>query len=335
MRTVTGGHPDREHGTAVSVRCAAMLDGPPQDIDVLAVFPAAVYLATRQPQAEVIAVLASDAVVHPAAFVLAAPSSAEPFIDLDRATPASIGAGRLRAGDHEMRVGRWYDPVPHLRVPGPERLAIGARALGAALGRVRRLSLTAGGPDGQGHVELQDLRIRLGLRLEELATALAEDDATGAVAAVDALLGSGPGLTPTGDDMLAGLLATLHHLRRPPGPFPLEREDRCAEEAVRAHVRVSARSRTTLLSATLLEHALDGAVAGPVARLLRVLTADADPGEPRVDGPIREAIDAVVGIGATSGRDLLAGIAVAFELAAAEGTVPAGIRSAADDEGAS
>jgi hypothetical protein len=335
MRTVAGPHPDREQGAAVSIRCAAMLDGPIQDLDVLAVFPAAVYLATRQPQAEVVALLASDAVVHPAAFVLAAPSSAEPFIALDRATPAIIGAGRLRVGGHEMRVGRWYDPVPHLRVPDPERLAIGARALGAALGRVRRLSLTAGRPDRHGHVGLQDLRVRLGLRLEELATALADDDSIGAVAAVDALLGSGPGLTPTGDDMLAGLLATLHHLRRLPRRFPLDVEGRCAEGAVRAHVRVSARSRTTLLSATLLEHALDGAVAGPVARLLRALTADAHSGEPVEAGPIPEAIDAVIGIGATSGHDLLAGIAVAFELAAAEGTVRAGVRSAVDDEGAS
>jgi len=337
MRPFAGPRPAAAHGAAVSVRCAASLGGPVQDLDVLAVFPAAVYLATRRPRAEVIALLAADAVVHPAGFVLAMPSGAGPFIDLDRASPATIGAGRLRVGHLDTRVGRWYDPVPRLRVPGPERLAVGAGQLGAARSR----SLAIGRSEGHASVELQGPgpSLRPSLRLGELATALAEDDAIGAVAAVDALLGSGPGLTPAGDDMLAGLLATRHHLRCPVGPTREDLGGGCAEDVVREHVRACARSRTTLLSASLLEHALDGAVAGPVARLLRTLMSevgpDAGPGAPRMSGPVQRAIDAVIGIGATSGQDLVDGITVAFELAAAEGTVTAGVQPTVDEEGAS
>jgi hypothetical protein len=327
MRTIAGPRRLGEQGVAVSVRCAELLEGPAQDVDVLAVFPAAVYLSTRRTRAEVFAVLAADAVVHPAAFVLAAPSTGEPFVDLDRTSVATIGEGRLRVGDHELKVGRWYDPVPHLRVPAPERLAVGARALRAACSH----SLAAVRSDDHGPVELQGLRARLRLRLEGLADALADGDARGAVAAVDALLGAGPGLTPTGDDMLAGFLATLQHLR----PTRHGMADRCAEDAVRTQVRTCARSRTTLLSATLLEHALDGAVAAPVARLLRTLTTDAPPGVLGIADPVRRAIDAVIGIGATSGQDLLDGIAIAFEHAAAEGMVRTGVRSTVEDEGAS
>jgi len=302
----------RLQGAAVSVRCAPLLDGPTQDLDVLAVMPAAVYLAARQRRAEVIALLASDAVVHPAAFVIVTPSTREPFADLRPSAPAvasaTIGAGRLRVGDLELGVGRWYDPVPRLRVPTADGLAAAARMLRAAGGRSRG--------DEQR------------LRLDELAGALADDDAAGAVVAVDALLGSGPGLTPTGDDQLAGLLATLHHLE-------VDAPQRQAEVTVRAHVRTHARTRTTLLSAALLEHALDGAVAGPVARLLRSLTADAGSDAASIVDQVTQAIDAVLGIGATSGRDLLDGITVAFELAVAARTVRSGTASAAVDEGAS
>lgn len=279
----------RAHGAAVSVRCAALLEGAVQDLDVLAVMPAAVYLATRAPRAEVIALLASDAVVHPAALVLAAPSASQPFADLGRATAVSVGAGRLRIGELEVRIGRWYDPVPRLGTVPADVLAAAATVLRAA----------GGCSEGD----------RQRRRLGELGRALAADDTDGAIGAVDALLGSGPGLTPTGDDQLAGLLATLHLLR---GGAALGR----TETAVRTHVHDRARARTTLLSAALLEHALDGAVAAPVARLLRTITGAAAGGEARARRTLHGAIVAVLDIGATSGRDLLDGITVALELVA-------------------
>jgi hypothetical protein len=307
--------PVRVTGSAVSVRCAQLLEGPEQDLDVLAALPAAVYLATRRPRAEVVALLAADAVIHPAAFVIAAPSAMRPFADLDRTTSATIGAGRLRVGELEVQVGRWYEPVPHLRVPTTAGLA-------AALRTLRTLRGTGVDPQGGRQRE----------QLGRLASALARDDVDGALDAVDALLGSGPGLTPTGDDQLAGMLATLHHLRRG-APQP------SIETTVRTYVRDNARARTTLLSAALLEHALDGAVAAPVARLMRHLTAGTGSAGSGGTAPVLVALSAVIGIGATSGRDLLDGITTAFELVAAEHAIgsegPSDGRSVIDDEGAS
>jgi hypothetical protein len=81
------------------------------------------------------------------------------------------------------------------------------------------------------------------------------------------LLGRGPGLTPLGDDLLAGLLVTL------------SARGCAAFEPAAAAVRAHAPSRTTFVSAALLHHAargecvpelaafLDG---GPVGALLRV-----------------------------------------------------------------
>lgn len=298
----------RALGAAVSVRCTALLEGTVQDMDVLAVMPAAVYLATRAPRAEVVALLASDAVVHPAALVLAASSASQPFAGLDRATAVSVGAGRLEIGEHEVRVGRWYDPVPRLGTAPAGGLASAATVLRAAGG-------CSGGE--------QQRR-----RLSDLAHALGADDTAGAIIAVDALLGSGPGLTPTGDDQLAGLLATLHLLR---GGAALG----LTEAAVRTHVRGCARARTTLLSAALLEHALDGAVAAPVARLLRTITSARAQDEAAAVRMLDGAVAAVLAIGATSGRDLLDGVTVALELVATARRVVSSAVSGASDGGAS
>ena len=297
----------RAVGAAVSVRCAALLEGAVQDMDVLAVMPAAVYLATRAPRAEVVALLAADAVVHPAALVLTASSASQPFAGLDRATAVSVGAGRLRIGRHEVRVGRWYDPVPRLRA-----------APGSALVGPATVLRAAGGCSGGQHQRL---------RLGDLAHALGADDTAGAIIAVDALLGSGPGLTPTGDDQLAGLLATLHLLRGGAVPGP-------TEAAVRTHVQDRARARTTLLSAALLEHALDGAVAAPVARLLRAITDVGARGDATTSTSLDGAIAAVLAIGATSGRDLLDGITVGLELVATRHSVVPTTASSIGDGGA-
>lgn len=71
---------------------------------------------------------------------------------------------------------------------------------------------------------------------------------------LDVIAGWGPGLTPAGDDLIAGYVAglvLLHGLRG--------RADRIAEEAA---------ARTTALSATLLRHAASGEVPEPVHTLL-------------------------------------------------------------------
>jgi len=76
----------------------------------------------------------------------------------------------------------------------------------------------------------------------------------GPMPSIRALAGFGPGLTPAGDDLLAGYVAGLVLLHR-----QHKRASRIAEEAA---------IRTTSLSATLLRHAALGEVPEPVHTLL-------------------------------------------------------------------
>ena len=108
-------------------------------------------------------------------------------------------------------------------------------------------------------------------------------------ATAEALLGRGEGLTPLGDDMLAGWLA-LHRAAGVPTP--------AVDEVVR-----TARARTTLLSATLLDCALHGEVLPEYADWLRSV------GTP--DEPAR--VRALHSIGATSGAGLHLGATLALD----------------------
>ena len=101
---------------------------------------------------------------------------------------------------------------------------------------------------------------------------------------LDRLLGRGPGLTPLGDDVLAGWLVTRAALGRP---------DPVLSAAVRHRLAV-----TTLLSATLLECALRGEALPELAAWL------ADPSAP--------ATDALLAVGATSGAGMLTGARLAL-----------------------
>jgi hypothetical protein len=89
-------------------------------------------------------------------------------------------------------------------------------------------------------------------RVDAFAGALVARDAAAARAQAERLIGLGPGLTPEGDDLLAGALAVSAVLH---GPL-----DGVLPEDLRA--------RTTRLSATLLELAARGAVMEPVHGLL-------------------------------------------------------------------
>ncbi|WP_191908037.1 DUF2877 domain-containing protein [Nocardioides cynanchi] len=80
---------------------------------------------------------------------------------------------------------------------------------------------------------------------------------------VAAFIGHGEGLTPLGDDVVCGWLA-LHRAVGVATP--------AVDDAVRRLL-----GRTTALSATLLDCALAGEVADPVADHLRALGSDREP----------------------------------------------------------
>lgn len=113
------------------------------------------------------------------------------------------------------------------------------------------------------------------------------------VPALDVLLGLGPGLTPSGDDFLGGLLVTLRHV----GAHKIAR-------SLAWEVLPRAGQRTNEISRAHLAAAAKGEGLAPLHDLLaRLGTAGAFRG-----GACLSAIDA---IGHTSGWDALAGVAFA------------------------
>ncbi|WP_408641690.1 oxamate carbamoyltransferase subunit AllH family protein [Solicola gregarius] len=113
-------------------------------------------------------------------------------------------------------------------------------------------------------------------------------------AAVPALLGRGSGLTPVGDDVLCGWVATRHSISTPSVPL------------IRS-IEANAVPSTTSLSATLLDRACAGDVIPAFRRLLLSLRA------PTAAAPaIRDAVDALFAVGHTSGAGLLLGCSLAL-----------------------
>jgi hypothetical protein len=118
-----------------------------------------------------------------------------------------------------------------------------------------------------------------------LRIALEDGDAGAAGEAAAALIGRGPGLTPEGDDLLAGAAIGARALGRaglaealcPPDP----------------------EARTTAVSATLLRLAAAGAAPEPVLRLL----GGADPAA---------TVAELLGLGRSTGRAIAAGLGLAL-----------------------
>lgn len=115
-----------------------------------------------------------------------------------------------------------------------------------------------------------------------------------------ALVGSGVGSTPSGDDFIVGSLAvlwaikafSLHAERQITGFRTLSRWDKLAE-------------RTPLPSAQMILAAADGSFAEPIQAFLAAITCDQDE-------LVAVAPSTLVAQGATSGFDVLAGILTAL-----------------------
>lgn len=126
-----------------------------------------------------------------------------------------------------------------------------------------------------------------------LAGACARDDPAGAVDAAVALLGLGGGLTPSGDDFVGGALFVRAALATGTGRLPWRR----AAGAVVAAAPV----QTHPISVALLADLAEGRGWAPLHDLVAALAAaDARSAE--------AAARALVGLGHTSGWDLLAGV---------------------------
>ncbi|MCC5949386.1 MAG: DUF2877 domain-containing protein [Nitriliruptoraceae bacterium] len=272
-------------------------DGPPAPRSSGAVPRACGSRAHAWGSAPVIALLSPAATAVPGGLQLttAQPWWARPPGAGPRAAVAgTVGDGGLSIGDRRVTVCRWWDPVPRLAPTS-------AAALRARADRVAPL-LRAGPTDPS----LAHLRASLSAVCDGLERA--DDEA--AVTAADALIGLGPGLTPAGDDLLAGLLASIAPLWTAvaaTGDLAASAAIPVAARRVAVAVAERAVDGTTTVSAELLRHAATGAVARPVLTLLRALGGH---------GPLEPAVHGLLAVGSSSGRDLARGVLAAARLTA-------------------
>ncbi|WP_433231472.1 oxamate carbamoyltransferase subunit AllH family protein [Actinomadura formosensis] len=276
---------------AASLALRPLLDSPRRAARVIAVFPAALYLEMRGgAEPRVLAVVTSDAGRLPNAVVVVASRREHPFRSVREGADAAVGEGRVEADGLNVRVRRWWDPSPRLSGMQPATLARGVHALEEELTAAG--ALTAAGPAGGGLAGHPDPAA--------LAAACAAGDLAGAVEAAERIVGLGPGLTPSGDDILCGLLVSL----------------RLVGDAVRhggaavrladwlgAAVTTDAGTRTTALAATLLHCAAAGGAGAEVAAVLRRVAGCEPPG-----GAGRGAVRRLLSVGHTSGTDLAHGV---------------------------
>lgn len=241
-----------------STAIAAVLAAARRPARVLGASTTAVYLAVEGGGAvpEVVAILADRAVHLPLG--VAVPGRAPALRD---AGAVFVGGGAIELGRWSLVPDRWVDPRPHL--PG--------RPLGPRLEEAE--DLLAVPAETAGVASHPAAAVADGLRAGDPGPALE-------------LLGQGPGLTPAGDDVVAGAAAAL---------AVLGRLDTSAVEAVVAAARVA----TTVLSAALLRCATRGEVVPQAAELLRALCGHGSP---------ESALDRLLGVGHTTGAALALGL---------------------------
>ncbi|MFF4618145.1 DUF2877 domain-containing protein [Nonomuraea jabiensis] len=272
MTVSTHARRTRIHVTgAASTAVRPVLESPRRPARVLAAFPAGVYLEVRTDlEPSVIAVITGAATRLPNSVLLAGP-----LPNVTVGDEASVGDRSIELGPLSLGVRRWWDPAPPLGRIDRARLEQAAARLGDP---------PQPGLAGNGAVEL-------------LAGSCAKGWLLGAVTAAEQLMGLGPGLTPSGDDVLAGLLVTLRHLGAAAGA------DRAVWLAdwLAATVTFDARTRTTPISATLLHCAARGESSPEVSAVLRGITGGR---------ALEPALRRLHGLGHTSGSDLAQGVAI-------------------------
>jgi hypothetical protein len=136
---------------------------------------------------------------------------------------------------------------------------------------------------------------------EELFFCLANGEFVNALKAVDKLIGLGPGLTPSGDDLLTGMMAAgVFYGMVCPG-ISLQVRSLNSQIAARAF------NRTTVFGRMMLSDASGGEVVQPVGELLQTLLCSKE------EGSLFRKARQVMAIGESSGKDMLAGVIFGME----------------------
>ena len=280
---------------AASTRTRHLLAGPRRPGEVLGVFPTAVYVGFSADEgSELVALETTDGLRLPRAVTVAAASSERPLRAVRAGDDAHVGEGRLDVGPLRLHVVRWWSP----RRP---RTVNSAGYDDARLDAVSRLLPVL-------PTELED-------RLRSLTRALEAHGSADVQDAVTALLGLGPGLTPEGDDVLAGLLVGLAAV---PRERPLARR-------LGDLVAGLAASRTTTLSAALLRDAAAGFAVPALVDLVDGLPVVDQMDRTTTHRRLADVVVRLLAVGHTSGAALAHGAVAAARLLATAPTRGEGV----------
>lgn len=260
---------------AVSVLTSGLVQAAPRPAVVLGVHDPALYLGVA---GRVLPVVTSDAVPLAPALRLTVPSGRVRW-EVSAGDVVTVGGGRIVLPGFEVAAARTWRPA---RVRQSSRLECG---FGGSGSHFRTRAAREWGGSGW----LAD-GIRTVLVGRECGHDCQDDHVRSHGEGVDRLLGRGAGLTPSGDDALAGILLVHHAVGR------------AAPLAAAVRSRLSA---TTAVSAALLDAAADGYAAPDVVALVDAAVAGDE-------AKVSRALPAVLAIGHTSGADLVAGIAGAL-----------------------
>lgn len=172
-------------------------------------------------------------------------SSDNPFEQVHHGAPIKVGFGRVMLEGLSVSVARWWDPRPVLHTITTEELAANIAGLPADV------------PDVES---------------DQLRSALHAFSPNALLAAARPLLGKGSGLTPEGDDYLAGAVASIRLLSQALNHGQATR----MLDAVANPLAKLADARTTTFSAALIQYALRGQVAAPAGSLMRAFAGRGD-----------------------------------------------------------
>jgi Protein of unknown function (DUF2877) len=220
-----------------------VLRGPRRPGKVLAALPHAIYLEFTDlvPEPRVITISPPDALRLPNA-IITGPWEAR--------TPAECWAGesRVLACGLDIRIMRWWDPSPVFGPLSRVRLDHGCSVL------ARLCAAAAHQPGLAGHDGPA-----------QLAACCASGDLAGAVEAVEQLVGLGPGVVPSGDSVVSGVLLALRLLG---GAISGGTRAVWLANWLSASATCYAEQRTTTLAVSLLHCAASGQAAAEVSAVL-------------------------------------------------------------------
>jgi len=144
-------------------------------------------------------------------------------------------------------------------------------------------------------------RNRMSTASEELFFHIANGEFLNALKGVDKLIGLGPGLTPSGDDLLTGVMGSgvFYSLAFP----AISREVECLNSEIAAR----AFKRTTVFGQMMLSDASRGEVVQSLGGLLQTLLCGKEAGS------LFRKARRVMAIGESSGKDILAGVILGMD----------------------